>query len=550
MALKSKELFFVIITVLLSLLIKLGGVNYHLYDDEAIYASATVTAGSFGFNQIRYTPILMQWLQLFFTSVLGIKIWVLRLVPLIFGILTMLLAYQLTKEKFSLKAARITLLIMAFSFYPILASLQLDTEGSLLTFFYLLSVYSFLKLESGEGVKWKIICGVSLFFSLLAKHNAILIFMVLSFYVLIKEKASLNKTLKRLFTPFLIGLGGYVIFLVFAYLVNPKNLFFMFRHGSQFFTGLHFSSIAPLILLFWATPFLIGLAFLAVYYCKYLEGQKSLIFYVWLGIMLLFYIFIIEWGDYSRYFSNLVPVMAILGGNLLSRFNFKPKNFICGGVFFFLFLFSFFWLNTLPQKLVPRFFGSYLKEILSFNFNFLFSYTTSSGPTLGISFIIILFAFILSFLCAALFIVFKGRKKAKFFLIIFLSIGAAYNIFLVSEFIFHPTSPDVSFVQYQVVDYFKEKKLPFPLFSNDEGILFDADHSYLLSNQVIGLADNELGASVKEQIKRIKKEGGTVLLLHWPPLPEESPAWEVVNYCRLEKQFYSKGVLVGEVYSC
>jgi len=577
----KKEFTFVALIILISVLIRFFGLNMHIYDDESMYASAIVNAGAFGFNPFYYTPILMQWLQLFFTSILGLKMWVLRLVPLIFGTFTMLLSYQLAKEKFGIKSAKITLVLLGFCFYPILTSLQLDPEGSLITFFYLLAVYSFFKIEQTKKLKWKIICGLSLLLSLLSKNNAILIFVILFIYLLVKEKINLIKVFKRLFIPFLIGIGGYSLFLYITYLINPKLIQFMFNHGSQFFNGLHLSSIALPILLFWGTPLLIGLTFLSIYYYKHLNKKESLIFYVWLSVVLGFYVFIIEWGDYSRYLSNLIPVMAILSGTFLSKFKFKSKEIFYGFLLSIITLRVFFWLNQLPQKLVPRIFESYLAEIIKFNFNFMFSYTTSSGPTFGINFLIIFISLIFSLIAIISIITLRNKRLIKYCMVIFISIGFAFNIFLVSELIFHPTSPDVGLVQSEMVNYFKENNLSFPMYSNDEGIMFDLnqfyirDNNYLFSlsddstkinnskfnlnpgyikdnNQVISLPDDstEINDSKFDIISNIHANSGTILLLHWPPLSDDSPVWKIVTLCNLQKEFYSKNVLIGEIYIC
>ena len=40
------------------------------------------------------------------------------------------------------------------------------------------------------------------------------------------------------------------------------------------------------------------------------------------------------------------------------------------------------------------------------------------------------------------------------------------------------------------------------------------------------------------------------VIVSGPPLPEKSPAYQVVELCKLDKQFYDKNVLLGEVYNC
>lgn len=547
----KKELVLVLLIILASLFVRSFGLGASLFDDETMYGRAVANAGNFGFNPNHYTPILMQWLQLPVTSLWGFDSWVLKLVPLLFGLLIMFISYLISRQLFGSRAAKITLLLIGFSFYPILSSLQLDVEGSLMTFFYLLAVYSLFQIEEKNLLKWKVTCGLALFFSLLSKHNAVLIFAILFVYVLIKDKFHLKKVIRKLFIPFSIGIGGYMFFLGFAYLIDPKNLSMMFGHGSQFFTGIYFSSIALPILFFWGTPLLLGSAFLAMWYRKRLSGEKSLIFYAWLIIVLLFYVFIIEWGDYSRYLANLVPPMAILGGNFLSKFRIRFKEIVCCGMGCFSLLGVFFWLNSFPSKLVPRFFEKYLAEILNLNLNFLFSYTTSSGPAFGVNFFIILFSLAAGFLFVILFIILRNRQAAKMFLFAFLVVGLAFNFFLVAEFLFHPTSPDVSSVQYALADYFVSEELDYPVFSNEEGVLFNINNKFNADLGLVDIPDNELEMGIEKHLSRVQSGGGTLLVLNWPPIPEESPTWVFAEECgNVIKEFYSKGILLGKVYDC
>ena len=126
---------------------------------------------------------------------------------------------------------------------------------------------------------------------------------------------------------------------------------------------------------------------------------------------------------------------------------------------------------------------------------------------------------------------------------LFLSVSLAFNVFLVSEYIFHPTGVNVSDVKWEMINYVKHNKMSYPIYTNDQGIQWYFENDYLWQNKrTMGFGDNEIGSDTSRISDRIKNKNGTLLLLHWPPLPEKSPAWEVVKLCNIDKKFYSKNM--------
>ena len=273
---------------------------------------------------------------------------------------------------------------------------------------------------------------------------------------------------------------------------------------------------------------------------------------IWIAIPLIFYSTFINYGTMDTYLMNTIPALAILGGISLSqfRFNEKRRRFLLVGtivslVFFFL-------ANLLPINYIARMPSLYAQELMNFNLNFLFAYTSASGPTFGISFLTLFIAFSLSFACLGLYLLLaKNKKVAGYFFIGFVAISLGFNLFLVSEYLFHPTSVDVSKVKWEMMDYVYDNDYPMPLYSNDQGIQWYFDNDYWHNyEKTVGFGDNEVGSYPQKAVDSITARGGTMILLHWPPLPAESPAYEVIALCTLDKQFYDKGVLLGEVYTC
>jgi len=542
----KKTLKILIFILLLAIILRSFGLDEAMYDDEATYAFAAANAGKLGFNPYHYSPLIAQWSNILSINTFGINTFAFRLVPLIFGILTIIFTYLLAKEHYNKKIALLTSLIMSISFYHILASLQIDVEGSILTFLFVLTIFSYLKYEKYKTKKWQILTGIFIGLSFLAKSNSIGLFIIIGAHSLFKNK-KIIKTIKDLFIPFLIGVFILGLFFLFAYLINPQNISFLFSHGTNFL-NLKPSAIPIFLFLLWATPFLVGLALIRIIKLK----KEDSIFIIWIVYTILFYTFIIKKGDFSRYFMNLIPALSILGAITLSKL--KIKNLKLISIISAIYLTILFLITLIPIKYVPRFFEIYLSEIKNLNFNFLFSYTTSSGPTFGISFLPILLTFILAGIFILLYFLIKNKKAKSIFLIIFISTSLGFNVFLTQEYLFHTTGPDVSLVQNEMIKYFKENNLNYPLYSNNEGIMFELDNNYHAQNRTIfksiGIPDNELDAPTSFPEEMIEKNGGAILLLNWPPILKNSPIWEITKHCQEIKEFYSKGILIGKIYKC
>ena len=122
---------------------------------------------------------------------------------------------------------------------------------------------------------------------------------------------------------------------------------------------------------------------------------------------------------------------------------------------------------------------------------------------------------------------------------------------MVTEYLYHPTSVDVSEEKLKMIDFIIEKGLERPYYSTDSGLLwyFDNDRWGNKGNALV-VPDNEIGADISYVKSYLIENGGTLMIVNWPPLPEKSAVKELIGYCELEKEFYNKNYLVGEVYIC
>jgi hypothetical protein len=546
MKLDTKKL--LILLFILVIFVKLAGLNGAIYDDESNYAFSITNADEAGFNPHYYSPLPMQWLGIMFTTLFGVTTFAFRLIPFVISFITIGLVYLFAKEHYNKKTALISVFLLLTSFYFTLASLQIDIEGSLVTLFILATFYCFTKSEKTKKLNWRILTGIFLALSLISKHNAIVIVLILGLYALFKNKKIL-KTIYDLFVPFATGLVIYLLYIILSFVHDPNHINWLLFGATR--TSMGLTLLSPIMFMFWATPLLIVPALLAIKKRK----SKDNIFLFWIIITILFNSFVISKGDFSRYYMHLIPAMAILGASYLSKIKFRKLDLIKTGILTSVLFMLLYVINSLHMKYVPRITSNYLSEIKQLNFNFLFSYTTSSGPLFGISFATIALTLAISAILVVCIFAAKNQKFVKICLIFLLASSIAFNAILIQEYVFHFQGTNPSQATYDLVDYFEESNLNYPVYSNDEGVLFYINNSYWLSNKqqsnVMGLDDYEQDyEDVIETIVRLKKTNGTILILNWPPIPEKSPAWDVAVNCDLEKTFYSKDYKIARVYSC
>lgn len=556
----NKKVLFLIILGIIIFGCRLVNINEAIYDDESNFAYSLTVMDQFGYNQDYYSAQPLNLIYKPFVWLFGLETWIFRLIPWLFGIINTIFVYVFAKRNWGKQTAFFATILMLISFYPTLASLQFDVEGNLVLFSVLLMFFAYLEYEKvnekandkRKQLFWQILAGVGLGIAVISKYNSIYIVATLAIYSLIKNKWNLKRSFNNLFLIYLVGFSLFCCYVLLGIIQSPQNwLDFIWVLGFDRYHGSSFGVMGISMYLLWSTLLLFGFYILSIF-----RGfRKNLILMLWVTIPILFFTFILPTaGSMDRYFMNTIPALVILGGFYISKINLKKKHMILGSLILVIYTLFLFILNSLPMKYIARFPSLYFNELKNFNFNWLFSYTSASGPTFGVNFATILFTFIISFIFLTLFIIVVKRNinYAKWAFTIFLFISLSFNMFLVSEYLFHPTGVDVSEVKWNMINYVNENDLDLgTIYTNDQGIQWYFEHDYWQkNNKTIGFGDNELNSESTLAIENIKSQGGTIILLNWPPLHEESPAWEVVEICELNKQFFSKERVMGEVYIC
>jgi 4-amino-4-deoxy-L-arabinose transferase-like glycosyltransferase len=173
-------------------------------------------------------PPVLIWLGYFTTQIFGFHDWLLKLIPLIFGLLSIIVITKLGEELFDFKTGFLSAVIFSssvlFSIY--IKRFQLDIP---VLFFILLSFYFVVKFLKTLKYEHSFFAGICLGLSLMTKllvgfivpFILILFLIALSFY-----KNDFNK--KKLFT------GIIIIFLFGILIALPWHLYMFGKYGSLF----------------------------------------------------------------------------------------------------------------------------------------------------------------------------------------------------------------------------------------------------------------------------------------------------------------------------
>ncbi len=557
-----------IIILAATLLIRLLGFGQALYTDEAHYANIQAYFGSqyyieHGLNamqkglsdqyfaekfntnpSISHHPPLSMALWAVSTFVFGDNTFAFRLVPLMFGIISIFLIYLLAKEMYGEKAGIISAAIAALAFYHILASLLVDVHGAIQFTFFIAAVYFFVKHEKTGKTRELIYSGALAGVALLNAYTGAFLFVMLSVYSLIKDRKVIT-TAKTIIKLSAVAAAVYSLFPIASFIFN-KDLFLRTLLGAGIL-DLNINLRFLVFLFIWVGPLLLGLAALSLLRKK----KEDLLFWVWIVVAALFNIFSYPNASLDRYFMVAIPAFIILAGRFLSEANLKSRHIYAGGIIFLAFYTFLLFLNLDKVQYLGHDLGSYISLASSLKWNFFFPITGPVGPTFGVSFSSIAYSLLISGIfafAAATFVILKRPRLAKWALTIFIATSLAFNFLLVEEYLVHATHPNMSKTYYESVDYYEgmqqqDTLMPDKVYTNNRALFFYLDKT--------GLNLFSYTEETDQSTKQLIEQGNlTVMLFNFPKIPEDEPIWQYLNSCKLEKTFYDKGQETGYVYVC
>jgi len=555
---KNKIVLFIVVLVLL-LFIRTVGFDSPLYDDEIDHVQGIYDQQDYWLNSQTSHPPMISWIYVLFSSIFGLDIWKYRALIFLFGIISIVLTYLLSKLIYdNQKVALVSSTIVAVSFYHFVSSLQVGAE-LILTCFYLLFFILYVHYKKSRSNYLLVSLGIVFGLALLIKLNAVLMLVVVGIFELIdiikKKNWRLVVEKVKIFSPILIiGLALFSIFPILNHLASSGVASQAVGNISRRLT-IGFSLMGFSMFMFWSTPFLVGLFSLGA--ISDYKDKNNKIPLIWFFTTFLFYLFFTTKGDFSTYFVNTIIPMAMVGGYFISKIKWKATHWLFGSFVFIISYLFFDKLNKSIVEYVPRLMEFYVPRLLSLDWGFLFPFTSSSGPLFLFSFKAIIVAFLISSIIIILFFVFKSKNTKKYLLIIFIGISFSFNVLLVQEFLFHKNHPDPGEAITDAVDYYYNnfELIEKPIYTNNNGLLFHLDNYFKIDKEKeYSIQNNYYTGVYGENVQRLtpirSAREGTIFLLDHTYIPRDSDLWLWSNECNLIKEFKSKGKTFVYVFEC
>ncbi|HEY4511355.1 MAG TPA: glycosyltransferase family 39 protein [Candidatus Paceibacterota bacterium] len=442
----KKNWVFVLIALIfvVSRLFALGQI-YH--QDE--YKWATIVNPAFGLDLKSNHPPLVSVIYRAAGEIAGFEN--LRLVPIFFGLLVLILSSLVAKRLYGRRAALWTALILTVSAYNVIASTQVDIDGALLPFAGLLLVYSYYRIDFGNvrgrhNYRWFALVAIALALGLLIKLSFVIWIAALLTEYVIEHRPS-RKTLSRaagliIFLFFFSACAAFAIIKIFhiadsadfvRYVSHFSTLNFTERNYGQVL----FLSVKAAVL---ASPLLLVWYFLVFTKREHLRRYRLWIIFLLYNFLFYFVIFDFTNRTIERYLMFLIIPSALIAGSLIAGFtsSLSRKSLALSASIFSALTLGFSYLVSLkPHDILPLNPKSeYLSRIKDFNVDFLIPVTGGSGPAgFYVSVPLVLFASSIALVAIVAFRTLRNPTFKHQLLTLLIALGFAYNIVLSSEFL-------------------------------------------------------------------------------------------------------------------
>jgi len=518
--------------VLLFIATRFFGLDQLYHQDEYRWVSQVYSA-EFGEVDSPHPPV-MQSLLSWGGKVFGYDN--LRVVPFIFGVLSLILIYavslKLTGNK---KIAYVASGLYIINIYSLIASLMLDIDGTIMPFFVLLAYYFYLRAFKDGKSKFILPLVLVMIVGFFTKLSYVLFAGALAVEYLwtLYDKGKFRREIKK--AGLILGISGILIaglYLLYGktdprfveYSTNFKIFDFASRAYFELFLRLlkFFIWLSPLLFL----PMVYGL-FRKDFFTKYR------LWYVYSLFNLLFYLVIFDFArlPVERYFMFIIAPAAIISGQVVySLFSGLNKKHFFLSVLGFAVLLAFTFLiayDVVPLN--PK--EAYVQKVKNLDFNFLIPMTGGSGP---IGFYVSAPFVLGSWIVGLFWLLFNKKKLAIAFFVVF---GVGYNVLLSSENLAGAFYGNVNNITKKSVEYVINNK---EVDDNSVVTYYDAGVYYLK------IADKYLGrfytAPSRDYSSRLTSHRGHYMIVDFPAIDKDSLYWKLVSKCELAQKFTDKYV--------
>ncbi len=437
----NKEWLVLLIFFIAFVLVRLPGTDLPLHQDE--YKWPMIVNPNYVSNTEIPHPPLSQFIYRTAGEVVGFDV-DFRFVPLFFGAVNLLLFYYLLRMRFGRSTATVGASIFTLSYFSILASLMVDTDGQIMPFFFLLSLIGYYKSKLSFGRKkylWLGLMLASLILGFFVKVSFVLVIASILADFLWEKKSYITKKELFKYTGY-IFVGGILLVLM---LVISQYVFSFFDLSKAFEYWKHFAEldrnwfqtgIQVVKALLYTSPFLVLLPLLLSR--NKARELRPFIFYLFFGIIFYVVIFDFSIGALDRYLQFfIIPLGAISSVLIVSVFksnnNLRNKEYLLLGCLFASILVFLLFIPHFVPSLHPK--SAWIGRVLSLKWNFLYPFSGGSGP-LGfyVSFLFMALAWV-----SSAFLVLVGYFKPhlkKMVILILIPVGLIYNGVFAEEYLF------------------------------------------------------------------------------------------------------------------
>jgi glycosyltransferase involved in cell wall biosynthesis/4-amino-4-deoxy-L-arabinose transferase-like glycosyltransferase len=477
----------------------------------------------------------------------------LRLMPLVFGILSAILLYAVVRRRAGVAAAFFATAFYTVSSYCVLASLMLDMDGTILPTFFLASVYAYDRFRDSStrtaSLAWLVGVGGFLVLGFLTKLSFVLVFGALALDYLLEKRSMFSVSLlARL--GFLgvasVALGALLLWLADV-LLSAFDVMQTIAHAQAYvrFEGRGYMQILiqTVKAVFYLSPILI----LAPIFLSKDTVQKSRVFLIYLVLGFIFYFILFDFstGALDKYLMyTIVPLCAIAGVVLTPILSTVSRREILRGLLLggagSMFLVA---GNLFPHIVMPLYpKTAWLTAVAAGQWNILMPFTGGNGP-LGfyMSFLVIACGFGMSMLLvlAALFFAWFRRSA----LVALMTISIAFNALFIEELIWGGINGSAPTTLSSSVAYIQEHNIRNVITHADAGAYeLNAFGAYV--GRFYAVPAYEEGHR-----ERFSKHTGMYLVVDMPHLNENGFYSRYFTTC-VERFKTSSGVIDAYVYDC
>lgn len=386
-----------------------------------------------------------------------------RFVPLFFGTVNLLLLYYFLRMRFGKKEAVVGGMLFTLSYFSVLASLMVDTDGQIMPFFFMCALIAYYKAQVtfAERRMWWVgglllACVLGFFIKV---SFALAIGAIVADFLWERKSKITHRDALKYGGAGLLAIGGLIVLLLIAQKIFPffnlSTAVSYWKHFIQTDRNWFQTAIQVVKAVLYTSPFLVVLPFFLSSERK--KELRPFIFYTFFGLIFYIVLFDFSIGALDRYMQYLiVPLCALSSVALVSLWksdhNTKTKEFLLLGGIIALVLLLLAGLHHEVPSLHPK--SAWVSRALSLRWNFLYPFSGGSGP-LGfyMSFLFLALSWLATIALAVVgYFKLNFRKKM---LLMLLPIALVYNGLFSEEYLFGKFYGSAPKVLASAVEYIK-----------------------------------------------------------------------------------------------